>query len=201
MRPFPLHCLLLAFAVLSPAAEEAEYLPLASGHEWIMDVTVTGPDGAVSKGAARRKIGSSEKRGGKEYLRITTIIEKPLKPSNTAKLTRKDETGVYIIEASDPESKEQTEIVLPLKVGQTWKKSFEKKIFTDTVIGLESVKVQGKTYANCFHIRTTSSDGSFTEDYWEAPGIGSVKSEMVYGNGGRIVLTLREFKPGEPKTE
>ena len=39
-------------------------------------------------------------------------------------------------------------------------------------------------------------DGVYTEDYWEAPKLGCIKSESVLG-GGKILLTLREFKSGK----
>jgi hypothetical protein len=187
--------LLVSACSVCLAVDDSEFFPIATGNEWIMDATMTAPDGSVKKGTVRRKVGGPEKRHGRTYHRVTISIEKPLPPSSSTKLTRKDENGVYAIEARDPNSREQTEILLPLKVGQTWTKSLEQKAFTDTVLGIESVTIGKKTYANCFHIQTTSPDGSFTEDYWEAPGIGSIKSEMIYGDGTRISLALREFNP------
>jgi hypothetical protein len=65
------------------------------------------------------------------------------------------------------------------------------------VVGLETVTVGKKTYKECFHIRVESADKSYREDYWEAPGVGNVKSEIVSTTMGKITLTLREFKAGK----
>jgi hypothetical protein len=42
-----------------------------------------------------------------------------------------------------------------------------------------------------------SADGFFIEDTWAAPGIGSVKSHIVWASGDEFTETLKEFKPGK----
>lgn len=170
-----------------------EYLPMKEGNEWTMDAVITMPNGEATTATARRKTGTTEERNGKIYHRVLTSMEGP-RPFSYTKLNRKDETGFYTLDPRDPNAKEQAEIVLPLKVGASWKRTSGPMNLTDTVIGLEDITVNGKTYEKCFHIRTSADDGSYTEDYWEAPNVGSVKSETVYGNGAKISLTIREFK-------
>ncbi len=97
---------------------------------------------------------------------------------------------------ADKAAKEQAEVVSPLKVGQSWERIAGPTTVKNVVVALETVTINEKTYDNCFHIRSTSADSSVTEDFWEAPKIGSVKSEILYGSGGKISLTLREFKAG-----
>jgi hypothetical protein len=173
-----------------------DYLPLAVGNEWVMDAVLTSPAGEVSKTTARRRTGGTTEHDGKVYHRVVTALEGPNASAYT-KLHRKDETGYYSVDVRDENAKEQTEVVLPLKIGQSWKRTSGAVNLTDTVIAQEDVTINGKTYEKCFHIRVTTTDGSYTEDYWEAPGVGCVKSETVFGNGGKISLTLRSFKSGK----
>ena len=51
-------------------------------------------------------------------------------------------------------------------------------------------------YENCVHLRIVTAAGK-TEDTWDAPKMGTVKSESVMPNGVRIVLTLKEYQPGK----
>ena len=196
MRLFPL----LFIAVTSSicfAADEPDYDPLATGCEWIMDATITGPDGTLKTGIARRVVENEETRNGKAYFRTVTTVERPLPPLSEVKLSRKDQTGFYSLDPKSKDAKEQTELLFPYKVGLTWKKFSSGMTLTDTVIGFESVTINGKKYDNCVHLRSTTDDGSYTEDYWNAPGLGSIKSDMRYSNGAKISLALREFKPGK----
>jgi len=188
---------LLFWLILTAVSFGADgYLPLVEGNEWTMDAVMTSPTGEVTKATARRKTGATEERSGKVYHRVLTAMEGPY-PMSYTKLNRKDETGYYTLDPRDPNAKEQAEVVLPLKIGSSWKRTSGPMNLTDTVVALEDVAVNGKTYEKCYHIRVTSSDGNYTEDYWEAPNVGSVKSEIVYGNGGKITLTIREFKPAK----
>ena len=51
-------------------------------------------------------------------------------------------------------------------------------------------------YKNCFRIRITAEGSEYVEEFFEAPGVGSLKSESKRANG-RWILTLREFKKPE----
>ena len=201
---FPQSTLLLVFAATSLSSSRAapkpdDYLPLNEGDEWTMNAIITSPNGTKSTAIARRKVEGKVERDGKNYIRARTWIETGQAPVEYAKLTRKNETGFYSIDESAKNPKEQVEVILPFKIGQTWKKVFGQWNTTDTVVGLETVTVNGKTYENCYHLRSETADGAYKEDFWEAPGVGSVKSEIVYGDGSKIVLTLKEFKSGKAK--
>jgi hypothetical protein len=69
---------------------------------------------------------------------------------------------------------------------------------THRIAGLETLKVGGSTYTNTWHFHTSSADGQYVEEFWEAPGVGNVKA-VIRNPGGTITLTLREFNPG-PET-
>ena len=184
-------------AASSFAADQTDYLPLKVGNEWTTSAELTSPTGEKSVATGRRKVEEKVERTGKTYFRIRTKLEGGPTPMEYTRLVRKDETGLYTMADADKDAKEQREIVLPLKAGQKWQTTRGPKTFTNTVIALESVTVAGKTYENCYHIRTESSDKSYQEDYWEAPKVGNIKSEVVYDNGARMTLTLREFKAGK----
>ncbi len=184
----------------APAAIQAvtpdSYLPLRTGAEWTMDLVMIGPNGQELKGTGKRKVGDAVQRDGKTWFPVRTWAEGlPFKP-DSSKLMRKDAKGFYSIDGRDPDGREQMEIALPLEVGQRWERSEGSRTLKEQVVGLETVTIGEKTYENCYHLRSESIDGSFQEDYWEAPGLGSVKSIILNGDGSKITLTLREFKPG-----
>ena len=198
MRSFIL-LLLAAFSLASAVfgLEQDDYLPLREGCEWTMDAEIILPSGEKSTATAHRTVGAQVEHDGKTYHRTRTWMEDGRTPTVSSKLTRKDATGFYSIVEGNADAKEQLEVMLPFKVGQTWQKTWGSVTVSNEVIGVESVTIGGTTYKDCIHIRSTAADGSYTEDYWEAPKVGSVKSEIVYQNGGRITLTVKEFKPGK----
>ena len=159
-----------------------------------MTAFVTTPDGKLSEGIARRKIEGTVEKDGKTYFRTRTSMDaSPIKGESTM-LVRKDEKAFYSIDESVPGSVEQVEIPLPLKVGATWTRKRGPLTITDTVMGLETVSISGRKFENCYHIRSIASDGSSSEDFWEAPNVGSIKSKIVYRNGMKITLAVKDFK-------
>ena len=198
---FRLFALLALFghATLVAATKPApDYLPLREGVEWTMDIEVTYPAGQRLSGVGRRVTGPAEVRDGKTYFRTRTWEEFEGQPRRErTKLMRKDASGLHTIDLSAVTPKEEMEVALPLKVGGRWQtKHLHGMVLNHEVMTQETVVVGGKTYTNCFHIRTTSSVGDYTEDFWEAPDVGLVKS-LVTMAGAKVVLTLREFKSGK----
>ncbi|HSI14655.1 MAG TPA: hypothetical protein VK961_21565 [Chthoniobacter sp.] len=189
-----------SFVCVAPvvAAEDSPYIQLKEGAEWTMDAKLMSPKAGVLPAVGRRVIESGVEKDGKKYLRERTWLEvKGEKVTGYSKLVRKDPAGFYSIQEDQEGATEQCEIVLPLKAGQSWEFLSKGKTMKCTVIGLETVTVGDKTYENCFHLRTAEAGGAFTEDFWESPNEGNVKSELVFGNGGKLTVTLKEFKPGK----
>ena len=89
------------------------------------------------------------------------------------------------------------EVKFPLKVGTSWQRPFGGLMLKESIVGLETVTISDRKFEQCFRFRSESPDGSYAEEYWEAPNIGCIKSEITFSNGVRIVWTLREFKPGK----
>jgi hypothetical protein len=185
-----------AMTVLSTLAR-GEYIPIAIGDEWTMAATMVSPTGQVTKGHVRRRIERATEKDGKAYVRSRTWTVGMQRMTESTKLLRKDEKAVYSIDESNGGSAEQIEVVLPLKPGITWQQTVGSKTMTNSVVGLETIEVSGKTYENCFHIHISSADGSYTEDFWEAPRVGDIKSIIAYGNGATLTLTIEEFKSGD----
>lgn len=171
-----------------------EYFPLNVGNEWTMDVKWTAPNGRVAEGLFRRRVERGPERDGRKYIRIRTWTVGMPTRTETTRLLRRDEQTIYFLEEGVKAPAEQIEVRLPLTVGDSWEQVAEGQKFTNTVVAIETVEISGKSYEHCFHLRLSSADGSYTEDFWEAPGIGNVKSEIAYVNGTRIALNLREFK-------
>lgn len=134
---------------------------------------------------------------GMTYLRLHIWTEGLPNNWNFTELTRKDAKAVYSIDERDPDAIERIEYVLPLKIGTSWNWKDGSRTMNDTVLGLENVDISGKVYRNCFHIRRISLDSSITEDYWQAPDVGDLKSINVLGDGRKVTVTLNEFKPGK----
>jgi hypothetical protein len=180
------------------AADEASYIQLKLGAEWTMDAQLMSAKGSSLPAVGRRVIEEEVEKGGKKYLRERTWMEMDgKKVGEYTKLLRKDGTGLYSIIEGQDDAAEKREIVLPLKVGQSWEFTVRDLVVKCTVIDLETVTIGSKTYENCFHLRSSSADGKYVEDYWEAPVDGSIKSEVTYADGTKIVLTLKEFKAGK----
>ena len=179
------------------AAEPKDYLPIRVGSEWINNAAFVSPKGDKTTGTGRRQIVEKVEQDGKTYYRTRTKLEGGATPMEYSKLIRKDAAGLYALPDGVAGAKEQLEIPLPLKEGQTWQTVAGTVTITSTLVGVESVTVGKKTYKECLHIRVESADKSYREDYWEAPAVGTVKSEIVAATMGKITLTLREFKAGK----
>ena len=63
----------------------------------------------------------------------------------------------------------------------------------DDRVGERGRDVGTNVYKNCFRIRIASAGGEYVEEFLEAPGVGSLKSEIKRADG-KWVMTLREFK-------
>jgi len=195
---------LFALCVPSFAAEpdQADYFPMNPGDEHTMTVAMTNAKGQTEKMIAHRKIEAeagkvSVEKNGKTYLRLRTWMDGgPLSVKHT-RLIRKDDQGLHSVADERGNAAEQLEVPMPLKPGNSWKYEDNGMIHTASVIAIETVIVGERKFENCFHIRSETVGGTFREDFWEAPKVGTVKSEIAYSNGVRITLTFREFKPGK----
>jgi hypothetical protein len=192
-----LSLLLLTMAsVVSFAADHSDYLPMAVGMEWTMDLKVTKPDGTAASGTSRRVIGPVKEIDGKTYHQQRTWSEGGASAKEMVKWLRKDDKGVFSLDPLKPKQPEQQETGLPLEVGKKWTTLVGGEGFAHTVVANEEISIQGTVYKDCFHIQAVSKRGILTEDYWEAPKLGCVKSSMTLADGTKIEVALREFKPG-----
>lgn len=196
MRILPI-LVLIALRSLAFASDKPQYGTLVVGDEMVMDVTLTF-SGKSLNGSARRKIEASEQHNEKAYFRVVSILEIGPTPQTVIKLMRRDDTGVYSIDPTKTNAAEELELSLPLEIEKHWTKTFQGRATTHTVLAIETLNTNGKAYSDCAHVRSVGTDGS-TEDYWEAPGVGAIRSVIVYPNGMRMELNLREFKSGRAK--
>ena len=175
-------------------AAEDEFFPLASGMEWIMDLQVISPQGDTTNGVLHRKIGEAVQYGGKTYFRSHTWLEggRPF-PMDYTKLVRRDAAGFYSIDERDPERVEKQGGKLPLEIGKTWTNKVDGGVMYTTVLEKKDITFGTNVYRNCFRIRITAEGSNYVEEFWEAPGVGSLKSESQRPNG-KWILSLREFK-------
>ena len=187
----------LTVSIPTFAADPKDYLPIQVGSEWTSNVTFISPKGDKTTGTGRRRITEKVEQDGKTYYRARTKLEGGASPVEYTKLIRKDAAGLYSLLDGVAGAHEQLEIPMPLREGQTWQTVAGTVTITSTVVGVETVTVGKKAYKECFHIRVESADKSYQEDYWEAPVVGNVKSEIVSTAMGKITLTLREFKAGK----
>jgi hypothetical protein len=131
----------------TPALNQADYLPLAEGHEWYMDAAMETSSGEVRKGTAHRVFEETVKQNGLTYIRSRTTIEFPPFPKQEyTKLLRKDDKGFYTINETNPGSREQLEIRLPLAVGQTWERNDGTRALRDRVVGVETIDFGGVVF-------------------------------------------------------
>src|SRR2546427_1897104 len=180
--------------IASSRAAEGEYFPLASGMEWIMDLQVVSPKGDSTNGVLHRKVGEAVQHGGKTYFRSHTWLEggRPF-PMDYTKLVRRDAAGFYSIDERDPKRVEKQGGKLPLEVGKRRENKVEGGVLLTTVLAKEDVTMGTNVYKNCFRIRITAEGSQYVEEFLEAPGVGSLRSESQRADG-RWILTLREFK-------
>ena len=178
----------------SSRAAEDEYFPLASGMEWIMDLQVISPKGNTTNEILHRKIEEPVQHRSKSYFRSHTWLEgdRPF-PMDYTKLVRRDAAGFYSIDERDPKRVEKQGGKLPLEVGKKWENKVEGGVLQTTVLAKEDVTLGTNIYKNCFRIRITAEGSQYVEEFLEAPGVGSLKSESTRADG-RWILTLREFK-------
>lgn len=84
------------------------------------------------------------------------------------------------------------ELKLPLKIGDVTEYKRDGEVVKSTVIAKEKVEIGAENYPDCFRIESKTDTAS--EVFWESPESGCVKSETIYSNGFKVVVTLREFK-------
>jgi len=159
-----------------------------------MDLKVISPKGDATNGVLHRQIGEAVPHGGKTYFRSHTWLEgsRPF-PMDYTKLVRRDATGFYSIDERDPKRVEKQGGKLPLEIGKTWTNNVDGGVMHTTVLAKEDVTLGTNVYRNCFRIRITAEGSEYVEEFLEAPGVGSLKSESQRPNG-KWILTLREFK-------
>jgi len=186
--------LTIALFGCSPSTQP-DYYPLHIGDEWSWLVKVVMSDGKVMEGSLYDKTEATVEKNGKTYFRMRFWSEGPPKNIEKTNLKRKGEKGVYAINGRDENASEEFEFGLPLYTGATWQHG--KGENTATVLGLERVEIDGKTYENCYHVREVNADGSFSEDTWQTPKVGEIKSYSVFPTGITVSATLKEFKPGK----
>jgi len=161
---------------------DSDYFPLAVGQETISALVMKRDDGKVIfEGVMHNKIEGPIKMNGKTYVRIRAWWERMPNNPDSIKLVRKDEKGFYCLKGPV----EMIETVFPLKVGEKWNKPMPTGTVTVSVIGVETVEVSDQSYKNCYHLRGTNSDNSYTDDSWEAPNIGV-----------HTTIMLKKFIPG-----
>jgi hypothetical protein len=187
---------LFVAAAVAQAAEPVEYCPMAEGAEWTMDAKVTTPEGKVIDATAHRRVGAKEEREGKIYFRMRTWMDGIPELQAFETLVRREEAGLFSIDLRDAGSKEGLSMKLPFVVGSKWTRDQQGTQVTSEVVAREDLKINGTTYKDCYKIKIVAKDGSYQEDLWQAPGKGSIKSDVVLSGGARISVTLREFKPG-----
>jgi hypothetical protein len=206
MRVSWLSLIVVAVAILWPwgatasAADQSEYIILNEGREWLMDMNLFGADGKlVGTNVAHRKLEALVERDGKQYFREHTWAEATPGPGELTRFVRKDDTGFYSInpQKNGESAKEEREIVLPLKAGESWERGRPDARIKESVVGLEDVTVGSQVYKECYHIHSERTDSGMVEDYWEAPQLGCVKSEIRMKNGAKLILTLKELKKGQ----
>ena len=176
------------------AFADDDYFPLLAGQERDHrgEDRQPGWGSHVQRRFPQKNEGPVEK-DGKTYFRIRAHWENlPNNPDLTT-FARKDEKGVYSINGTV----EKTELVLPLKIGAKWEQPSPDGTMTVTVLGIETIEVEGKSYKNCFHLRGNFFGTIYTDDFWQAPNVGLVKSENVNKDGTKLTFTLKEFRPGK----
>jgi len=188
----------VGFASLTHATEPApEYCPLGEKMEWVMEVKFISPNGNVETTTGHRRLVQKESWGGKDYFIEQSWTDRGGGGDGVQRYIRKDESGVFTYNPNFTDEGQQKIVVLPLVVGSSWTHLDVPIHVKSTVVGTESLAIAGTTYENCFHIHVTWKNGSRTEDYWEAPTVGTVKSEIAYQSGRKEIWTLREFKAGK----
>jgi hypothetical protein len=195
MRILPMIVAILA-VVQAVAADQDSYIPVRTGTEWVMDAKAESGKGGTLTGTGHRWIEGEVEKDGVKYVRERTNLEFGSIKNEYAQLIRKDASGFYGIPENGKDAVEQKQIAFPLKVGTSWEFTYNGRKHAVTVIALESIKIGDKRYEECFHLRSVTEGGGLTEDFWEAPNMGSIKSEMLYPDGTKITLTLKKFKPG-----
>jgi hypothetical protein len=191
-------CLLALFCLssISLRADDLDYLMIQQGNEWIFDVVSVESNGATEKGTAHRILNEQVARDGRKYFRGRTTVQSS-HPVEYSKLLRTDASGLYSISENGRGSREEHEIVLPFKVGDTWETGAGAT--RNAVVAQESVTVNGKPYEDCFHIRSESKLVSI--DDWQARGVGMVRLNAIFKDGKKMTLALREFKPAKVESQ
>jgi hypothetical protein len=193
---------LLCAPMRAADVDPAQYFPAVGGNDLTMDVIITAPGGEVRNAIGRRRTEGTVEKDGKTYTRTRTWMEGltakdggAANKNETTILVRRDAKGVYDIVETAKNPKEQLEAPFPLKPGASWKREDDRGELTVTLVGVETVTINMQKYENCLHFRMTRADGS-TEDYWEAPKIGTIKSEITVPGGVKVEVKLRSFRPG-----
>ncbi len=184
--------------LLARHIDQSQYFICHQRDEWIYNVISTVGDGPPRKKTQRCQIGAEIQVNGKRYFRRMT-------DGQCTSLVRRDSTGVYSLEQpAKPEPDEQRIIAeeriasFPLKIGNTWLGNKYAPPVTMTLLGVETVRINAALYRKCIRIeRRQANMPNMVEEEWEAPAVGMIKRVVRYSGGGKITLTLKQYKPGK----
>jgi hypothetical protein len=194
-------CLALGFAFLFGAAaqaqptppRDADYFPLNKGAKWTYKV---GDSEVVVSVAGTERVKSED------GVRVETHVGRDTKATECYAV-RAD--GVYRTKVKDDVlDPAVTFLALPVKAGSSW--PVDSKIGAQVVKGTfvikedrERVKVPAGEFDTVF-MEGADFDiagAKTTIRVWFARGRGIVKEEFVLPGGGRLVMELAKFEPGE----
>jgi hypothetical protein len=176
------------------AVEDGAYFQLRTGDEWTYEYTITSKTGEVTHPyITRQKVEEKVLQDGKTYFRIRFTSEGFLKVADYVALFRRADQGLYSRKEADSDGPEQSVVVFPLKIGNSWLRNATAASETTRIIGIENVSIQDHIYQECYHFRVETKEGKTVEEFWEAPNMGTIKSIDTLPDGSALTLILREF--------
>lgn len=191
-------------AAAGDAIDDSLYFPTAPPPaERKYKTRTTIHDGSVSESIETEKQEGSVTIGGKKYLQSTihTPAHGRFKARTTTDYVRRAPDGVYQIHGKESSNAEYARLRFPMTIGKKWSVSIPAggggpaSVAEMTVVGLEDVKVGGKTLKDCLHIieKRKWADGKITEsDEFYAPHIGYVKWRS---KTGRTLVEIELVNP------
>ncbi|MEO0088986.1 MAG: hypothetical protein ABIK56_00435 [candidate division WOR-3 bacterium] len=163
----------------------ADIMPLNLGNYWTYQRLVVEDGDTTLSDTFKMEVNAQNSDTFYLIGSLFTLEELPEKPEEeTVKVIISD--SLLLTYTND---EPDTQLVLPLKVGKSWKVNEE---FTAEVISIEEVNIGDKQYSDCWRIKYQNEDGDIQKELWFKEEIGIVKFQKEE-DGEITILELKEY--------
>ncbi|MEO0096672.1 MAG: hypothetical protein ABIK78_01080 [candidate division WOR-3 bacterium] len=187
MKKILLGLVTISIIIISCKKEKkvTDIMPLNLGNYWNYQRLVVEDGDTTLSDTFKMEVNTQNKDTFYLIGSLFTFEELPEKPEEESMKVIFYDSLLFTYTDDEPD----TQLVLPLKEGKSWKVNEE---FTAEVISIEGVNIGDKQYSDCWRIKYQNEDGDIQKELWFKEEIGIVKFRKEE-DGEITILELKEY--------